>query len=180
MDYKQQSCGSADRKSKEFSIETIFERFPHLTEEIFGQLKGKCLPICKGVSRIWSNKIEDYRHYLNRKILKHTEDSDVYENEWKLAVEKIPLRYMMAFEKYVCDYKRKFNEKCSPLHVFAFYQKIDRQLPIRSFKIMLENIPMSYEAKLKLTIELEKLSRAHIARVVDIVIQNEPNVGNRG
>ena len=180
MEYEQKSCGSANRKSKEFSIETIFERFPHLTEEIFGQLKGKCLPICKGVSRIWSNKIEDYRHYLNRKILKHSKDSDVYENEWKLAVEKIPLRYMMAFEKYVCDYKRKFNEKCSPLHVFAFYQKIDRQLPIRSFKIMLENIPMSYEAKLKLTIELEKLSRAHLARVVDIVIQNEPNVGNRG
>ena len=178
MEYKRKVCGIANKKSKGFSIETLFERFPHLTEQIFGQLKGKCLPICKGVSRIWSNKIEDYILYLNRKILKHSEDSDVYENEWKLAVEKIPLRYLMAFEKYVCDYKRKFNGKCSPLDVFSFYQRIDRQLPIRSFKIMLENIPMSYGAKLKLTIELEKLTRAHFARVVDIVVQNEPNLNN--
>ena len=176
MEYEQKSCGSANRKSKEFSIETIFERFPHLTEEIFGQLKGKCLPICKGVSRIWSNKIEDYRHCLNRKILKHSKDSDVYENEWNLAVEKIPLIYLMAFEKYVCDYKRKFHGKYSPLDVFAFYQRIDRQLPIRSFKIMFENIPMSHGAKLKLTIELEKLKRAQLIRVVNIAIQNEPNL----
>ena len=176
MEYKRKAFCSANKKSKEFSMETLFERFPHLTEQIFGQLKGKGLPICKGVSRIWSNKIEDYRLYLNRKILKHSKDSDVYENEWKLAVEKMPLRYLMAFEKYVYNYKRKFNGKYSPLHVFAFYQNIDRQLPIRSFKIMLENIPMSYGAKLKLTIELEKLSGAELARVVKIVIQNEPNL----
>ena len=175
-----QKAGGTPKTTKQFSIETLFERFPHLAEQIFGQLKGECLPICKEVCRIWSDKVEDYRLYLNRKILRHSKDADFYKNEWKLAVEKMPLRYLMAFEKCVCDYKRKFHGKYSPLDVFAFYQRIDRQLPIRSFKIMFENIPMSHGAKLKLTIELEKLKRAHLIRVVNIVIQNEPNVGNRG
>ena len=175
MGYKRKARDTT-KISEQFSMETLFERFPHLTEQIFGQLKGKSLPICKEVSRIWSSKIEDYRHYFNRKILRYSKDSDVYENEWKLAVEKMPIRYLSSFERYVYDYMRRFDGKFSPFHVFAFYQNIDRQLPIGSFKMMLEKIPMTYGAKLKLTIELEKLSGAELAGVVNIAIQNEPNL----
>ena len=178
-----QKAGGTPKTSKQFSIETLFERFPHLAEQIFSQLKGECLPICKEVCRIWSNKVEDYRLCLNRKILRHSKDSDFYENEWKLAVEKMPLRYLMAFERHVYHYMRRFNGKFSPLHVlegkfaplhvFAFYQKIDRKLPIESFKIMMENIPMTYGAKRLLILETNRLSGTELGEIVKIVTQSE-------
>ena len=166
-----QKAGCTPKTTRQFSIETLFERFPHLAEEILGQLKGECLPICKEVCRIWSNKVEDYRLYLNRKILRHSKDSDFYENEWKLAVEKIPLRYLMAFERYVYHYMRSFCGNFAPLHVFAFYQKIDRKLPIESFKIMMENIPMTYGAKRLLALETNRLSGTELNEIVEIVTQ---------
>ena len=175
-----QKAGCTPKTTRQFSIETLFERFPHLAEEILGQLKGEYLPICKEICRIWSNKVEDYRLYLNRKISK---DSDFYENEWKLAVEKIPLRYLMAFERYVYHYMRVFDGKFSPLHVlegkfaplhvFAFYQKIDRKLPIESFKIMMENIPMTYGAKRLLELETNRLSGTELDQIVIFVALSE-------
>ena len=192
-----QKAGGTPKTSKQSSIETLFERFPHLSEQIFGELKGKCLPICKEVCRIWSNKIEDYRLYLNRKILRHSKDSDFYENEWKLAVEKMPLRYLMAFERNVYHYMRRFDGKFSPLHVlegkfaplhvFAFYQNIDWKLPIKvleplpllpikSFKIMMENIPMTYGAKRLLELETNRLSVTELNQIVNIVAQSESNL----
>ena len=130
---------------------------------------------------MWSNKVEDYRLYLNRKILRHSKDADFYENEWKLAVEKMPLRYLMAFERNVYHYMRRFDGKFSPLHVlegkfaplhvFAFYQKIDRKLPIESFKIMMENIPMTYGAKRLLILETNGLSGTELHEIVKIVTQ---------
>ena len=168
-----QKAGGTSKITKQFSIETLFERFPHLAEQIFGQLKGECLPICKEVCRIWSNKVEDYRLYLNRKILRHSKDSDFYENEWKLAVEKMPLRYLMAFERYVYHYMRSFCGNFAPLHVFAFYQNIDRKLPIKSFKIMMENIPMTYGAKRLLALETNRLSGTELNEIVKIVTKSE-------
>ena len=161
------------KTTKQFSIETLFDRFPHLAEQIFGQLKGECLPICKEVCRIWSHKVEDYRLYLNRKILRHSKDADFYENEWKLAVEKMPLRYLMAFERYAYHYMRSFCGKFAPLHVFAFYQNIDLKLPIESFKIMMENIPMTYGAKRLLALETNRLSGTELNEIVKIVTQSK-------
>ena len=77
----------------------------------------------------------------------------------------------MAFERYVYHYMRRFCGNFAPLHVFAFYQKIDRKLPIKSFKIMMENIPMTYGAKRLLILETNRLSGTELSEIVKIVTQ---------
>ena len=51
-------------------METLFGRFPHLVEDIFGLLNGKTLSCCKQINRVWCKNLEEYQHYLAKKIRK--------------------------------------------------------------------------------------------------------------
>ena len=80
-------------------MESLFGRFPHLVEDIFGLLNGKTLSSCSQINKIWKENLEEYRLHLVKKIqnrLKNqnivygpVEDSDKEENK---NSPKIPIR----------------------------------------------------------------------------------------
>ena len=80
-------------------MESLFDRFPHLVEDIFGLLNGKTLSSCSQINKIWKENLEEYRLHLVKKIqnrLKNqnivygpVEDSDKEENK---DSPKIPIR----------------------------------------------------------------------------------------
>ena len=58
-------------------MESLFGRFPHLVEDIFGLLNGKTLSCCNQINRIWSKNLEEYRLYLIRKIRNHLKNQEI-------------------------------------------------------------------------------------------------------
>ena len=58
-------------------MESLFGRFPHLVEDIFGLLNGKTLSCCNQINRIWSKNLEEYQLYLVRKIQNHLKNQEI-------------------------------------------------------------------------------------------------------
>ena len=52
-------------------METLFGRFPHLVEDIFGLLNGKNLFCCSQINKIWKANIEVYRLHVVKKMQKY-------------------------------------------------------------------------------------------------------------
>ena len=51
-------------------METLFGRFPHLVEDIFGLLDGKTLFCCSQINNPWKENLKEYRFHLVKKIQK--------------------------------------------------------------------------------------------------------------
>ena len=58
-------------------MESLFGRFPHLVEDIFGLLNGKTLSSCSQINKIWKVKLEEYRLHLIKKIQKCLKNQNV-------------------------------------------------------------------------------------------------------
>ena len=56
-------------KEQVLSMEVIFSRFSHLTEQIFNNLDNVCLTSCTQVSRQWQNYLENKR-FLGIRMIK--------------------------------------------------------------------------------------------------------------
>ena len=84
-------------------MESLFGRFPHLVEDIFGLLSGETWSSCSQINKIWKENLEEYRLHLVKKIqnrLKNqnivygpVEDSDKEENK---NSPKIPIRTLSS------------------------------------------------------------------------------------
>ena len=57
-------------KIQNFTMETIFDRFPTLSYEIFDNLDQKSLANCVEVNRKWQTTIANQRVYLKKKFKK--------------------------------------------------------------------------------------------------------------
>ena len=60
------------QNSQNFVMETIFDRFPKLSDDIFEHLDGKSLANCVEVNRKWQTTIANKRVYLKKKFEKWT------------------------------------------------------------------------------------------------------------
>ena len=90
-------------KFQQLTMESLSGRFPHLVEDIFGQLSGKTLSSCSQINKIWKANLVEYRLHLVKKIQKRlknqnivygpVEDSDKEENQtWpKITIETISI-----------------------------------------------------------------------------------------
>ena len=97
-------------------METLFGRFPHLVEGIFGLLNGKTLSCCTQMNKIWKENLEVYRQHLVKKMQKHLENQNIeigpvsnYDEEGGQNLPGIPweqlsLPLLVEFERSFCDY----------------------------------------------------------------------------
>ena len=97
--------------SQKFTIETIFDRFPNLKDDIVKHLDDKSLANCVEVNRKWQTTIENQRVYLIAKIQKWSTNSIRFRKEWSMAFVKIPLEllrrlaeYIMGYQYFECEY----------------------------------------------------------------------------
>ena len=135
-------------------METIFDRFPNLSDDILKHLDRKSLANCVEVNRKWQATIENQRVYLIAKIQKWSTNSIRFRKEWSMAFVKIPLEllrrlaeYIIGYQYFECEYflnpikADSFCCKClenAPLHVAS------RHGDIELFKhIVLKNRDMS-------------------------------------
>jgi hypothetical protein len=103
-------------------METLFGRFPHLVENIFGLLNGKTLSYCCQINDIWNENIEEYRFYLVKKIQKHVRNQNIVNLQtecptiqWRpmhleriVMVEELPLPFLDQCLRNFCDFNCGF------------------------------------------------------------------------
>ena len=58
-------------------MDTLFGRFPHLVEDIFGLLNVKTLSCCSHINKIWKANIEVYRLHVVKKIQKYLKTHNI-------------------------------------------------------------------------------------------------------
>ena len=129
------------KNSQKFTKETIFDRFPNLSDDILKHLDDKSLANCVEVNRKWQTTIANQRIYVIAKIQKWSRHSKQFSKEWSMAFVKTPLEflrrlaeYIMEYQYFECEYKPSSVEsdsfccKClvnAPLHVAALHGDIE-------------------------------------------------------
>ena len=100
-------------------METLFGRFPHLVEDIFGLLNGKTLWSCGQMNKIWSKNLEEYRLHLVKKIQKHVKNQNIEIGQFtdygreighnlpEILFEPLPLPFLVHLVRCFHDYKLK-------------------------------------------------------------------------
>ena len=128
-----------ENESNLIVLEDFFDRFPHLTEEIFGHLKSTSLAKCREVSKIWQNYL-DQQKLLQARIIRCTiEKHDIrnqghFEESWEKVLNKSSTKMVFDLgivlkEAYNFLIDKKWGAVLTtPLHVAAikgnlnFYQ----------------------------------------------------------
>ena len=129
------------QNSQRFMMETIFDRFPTLSDDILKYLDEKSLANCVEVDRKWQATIANQRVYLIAKIHKWSKNSKQFSKEWSMAVVKMPLELLKRLSEYIIEYEylECEDKPCSiekdslycecivnaPLHVASFHGDID-------------------------------------------------------
>ena len=113
-------------KCNQFELENFCRRFPHLSEDIFGELDYKCLIKFREVSKFWSENVHKQRIYWIRKIEQCTETFTEFNKEWKIVVRKTPLKVLKVIEEATRTFTGiapsclgTYDDSLSPLHIAA-------------------------------------------------------------
>ena len=117
-------------------METLFGRFPHIVEDLFGLLNVKTLSCCNQVNKKWKENLEIYRLHIVKKIQKRLKNRKiVYSSDetfekkerqmspakifWRrtigipttleinITVEQLPLLLLVQCQKYFFGCKLK-------------------------------------------------------------------------
>ena len=103
-------------------MNTLFARFPHISEAIFSIVDNKSLSNSRKVNREWRSNIDNLKNRWIRKIQWRTKKCDKFRNEWDLALKGTPVEIL----KKLCSAIDKFNGfrgtniiQLSPLHIVA-------------------------------------------------------------
>ena len=108
------------------TMKEVFLRFPHLSEDIFNALDNKTFAICKEVSKVWYNYLDDQKFVQERRVrmikkmikkfkpdfqqnlevvqaninLAHFPDDSLRESYWRNTVDKASLhsQFFSAFD----------------------------------------------------------------------------------
>ena len=89
------------RNFPKFTMETIFDRFPHLSDDIFEYLDEENLANCVEVDRKWQTTIVNEKVYLKKKIEKRSKNSERFSKEWSMTLVKIPLKLLRQLGEYM-------------------------------------------------------------------------------
>ena len=124
-------------------MDTLFGRFPHLVEDIFGLLNGKTLSCCSQINKIWNANLKGYRLFVIRKMKKHLQNQNIefgpftdYDKEEgqnlpEIPFEKLPLSFFVLILRYLGDNKlkdckinlRNMNKENEPLDLVMWPSK---------------------------------------------------------
>ena len=166
---KSQTKKSQIQNSQKFTMETIFDRFPHLSDDIFEYLDEENLANCVEVDRKWQTTIVNEKVYLKKKIEKRSKKSERFSKEWSMTLVKMPLKLLRRLAEYMiyCHYDYEcynqrssieaddFGCKCfesAPIHVAArrgdieLFQHIKVKTKNMSPKNWVEKTPLHYAA----------------------------------
>ena len=135
-------------------MELLYGRFPHLIEDIFGLLDGNTLYHCSHVNATWNGILEEHRLYLVKKIQKHLKKQRVVYNPAadfdkkepiftsilglprrlarNIAMEQLPLLFLVQFHKYFCNYEIKNCEFKIRISAYCLYRFLDGKITSRS------------------------------------------------
>ena len=108
------------------TMKEVFLRFPHLSEDIFNALDNKTFAICKEVSEVWYNYLDDQKFVQERRVgiikkmikkfkpefqqnlevvqanvsLIHYPGDSIRESDWRTSVDKTSLhtQFSSAFD----------------------------------------------------------------------------------
>ena len=79
-------------------MESLFGRFPHLVEDIFGLLNGKTLSCCSQINKVWSKNLEEYQLYLVKQIKKQLKNQEIVGHFDMVEARKSPeIQYKMLY-----------------------------------------------------------------------------------
>ena len=106
-------------KCNPFELENFCMRFPHLSEDIFGELNYKSLVKFREVGKFWSTNIHEQRIYWIRKIEQCTEQFTEFNKEWKIVVRKTPMQLLKSIEVTTRHMTSTYDDQLSPLHIAA-------------------------------------------------------------
>ena len=93
-------------------MDTLFGRFPHLVEDIFGLLNGETLSCCSQLNKIWKENIEVYRLHLVKKMSKYLKNHNIeivpvtdYEQGRRpeISFEQLPLPILVQLLRNYSD-----------------------------------------------------------------------------
>ena len=119
------------QNSQTISVETIFNRFPKLTEDILGFLDKETLTNSVLVNETWRNVILNQRPYHIQYIQNCTKDC--CKKKWKGVSRKMPFKLLKKLSGYTtklscnkCKEKKSTTRYCkcscdSPIHLAAAY-----------------------------------------------------------
>ena len=122
------------QKWDKFAMEYLNQRFPTLSEQIFGQLDYQSLAQCKEVNENWWKNILNHRSYWKKMISKELNCNTYcrkYRNEihkewikeWSKAVKKIPLNILSKLAMAAT----KMNNEIQgyPVHYIAAFGEME-------------------------------------------------------
>ena len=112
--------------SEQFSMETVFTRFPKLNDQILKQLDDKNLVKCKQISKVWWGTIVNQRCYWIKKIQNRTKNYDQFhQEEWKKAMDKTSIEILKRFSKLVWIHSNNGkNKSVHPLTIVARFSAV--------------------------------------------------------
>ena len=119
-------------KNDQIMIEEIFERFPTLSEGIFGRLDNRSLASCREVSKAWKEYVDIQRIYWIRKIMKYanrrrhfswySNPQGRFHGEWKMILDKTPIEFLKKLARFVWLAPKT---ESSPLYVAGAFGDIE-------------------------------------------------------
>ena len=137
--------------SNSATLETIFVRFPHLTEAIFGELDIPSLSLCREWNKMWKENLENSRTFriLWIKMIETTTKlfDRKFKKEWRQILVKIPLEmlknlangvfYFVRNRKTCQDFAGKYLSirQYSPLHAAVQYGCIHGDLSLFQYTL---------------------------------------------
>ena len=100
-------------------MDTLFGRFPHLFEDIFGLLNVKTLSCCSQINKIWKANIEVYRLHVVKKMQKYFKKHNIeivpvsdYEQGRRpeIPFERLPLPILVQLLRNYSDLIIRSND----------------------------------------------------------------------
>ena len=109
-------------------MNTLFARFPHISEAIFSIVDNKSLSNSRKVNREWQSNIDNLKNRWIRKIQWRTKKCDKFRSEWDIALKGTPVEILknlgVAIDKFN-GFRGTNIIELSPLHIVARFGPLE-------------------------------------------------------
>ena len=109
-------------------MNTLFARFPHISEAIFSIVDNKSLSNSRKVNREWRSNIDNLKNRWIRKIQWRTKKCDKFRSEWNIALKGTPVEILkklgVAIDKFN-GFRGTNIIELSPLHIVARFGPLE-------------------------------------------------------
>ena len=109
-------------------MNTLFARFPHISEAIFSIVDNKSLSNSRKVNREWRSNIDNLKNCWIRKIQWRTKKCDNFRSEWNITLKGTPAEILkklgLAIDKFNGIWGTNIFQ-LSPLHIVASFGQLE-------------------------------------------------------